>query len=57
MLLPLVRDLLAFFLLSIAFGPLLECVSWMVGSSLGSLILSSVLGVVVGRLRLGPLLL
>ena len=39
------------------FGPLLECVSWTVGSSLGCLILSSVLEVVVGRWRHGILLL
>ena len=38
-------------------GLLLVWVSLMVGSSLGSLILSSLLGVGVGRLRLGKLLL
>ena len=43
-LLILVRDLLVCFLLCIAFGPLLVWVNWMIGSSLGYLTLSLVLG-------------
>ena len=40
----------------IVFGPLLVWFSLRIGSSLGCLILSSVVEVVVGRLRLGKLL-
>ena len=57
MLLLLASDLLVCSLLFTAFGHLLVWVSWMVGSSLGSLILSSVLVVVVDLLKPGILLL
>ena len=53
MLLPVVRDLLLFSLSSIVFGLPLVWASLVTGFSLGFPILSSVLGVVVGRLRRG----